>query len=213
MDTVPHAGDRSARFWDRTADKYARRPMADDAAYRHKLEQTQKRLRPGMHRLETGCGTGSTAIEQAAHVERIHATDFSQRMIEIGRDKARAAGVDTIEVETASLADVASRGHRYDAVLALSVLHLVEDLDGALADIHELVRPGGLFVSNTGCLADGMNWLRPILAVGRWFGKVPPVLVLHRADLLQRMQDVGFEVEYEYRTGSGRVVFLVARRQ
>lgn len=202
-----------ARFWDNIADKYARSPVRDESAYRHKLAATQERLRPDMQVLEVGCGTGSTAIEHAPHVQRVHATDLSSRMVEIGREKARAAGVNNIEFERASLNELAARGIGYDAVLALSVLHLVDDLDEALAAIHDLLEPGGLFVSNTSCLADGMNWLRPLLAVGRWFGKVPPVLFLHRADLIQRMGDVGFDVEAEYRPGSGRVVFLIARRR
>lgn len=202
-----------AKFWNRIADKYARSPVSDEAAYRTKLDETQKRLRPDMQLLEVGCGTGSTAIEHAPHVEHIHATDLSPRMIEIGRDKAREAGVANIEFEAASLAEVAARGTRYDAVLALSVLHLVDDLDEALASIHDLLEPGGLFVSNTACLADGMNWLRPILAVGRWIGMVPPVLFLGRDQVVGRMQRAGFEIEHQYRPGKkGRVVFLIARR-
>lgn len=201
-----------ARFWDRIADKYARSPVSDEAAYRTKLDETQKRLSAGMRVLEVGCGTGSTAIEHAPHVDRIHATDFSPRMIEIAGEKARAAGVDNIDFEVASLAEVAARDTRYDAVLALSVLHLVDDLDAALASIHALLEPGGLFVSNTACLADGMNWLRPIVAVGRWIGKLPPVSFFGRDALVERMQRAGFEIHHEYRPGKGRVVFLIARR-
>ena len=201
-----------ARFWDRIADKYARSPVGDEAAYRRKLDETQQRLAPGMRVLEVGCGTGSTAIEHAPHVQHIHATDLSPRMIEIGREKARKAGAANIDFEAASLAEVAARGTRYDAVLALSLLHLVDDLDEALASIHGLLEPGGLFVSNTACLADGMNWLRPVLAVGRWIGKVPPVCFLGGDGLVEHVQRTGFEIEHEYRPGKGRVVFLIARR-
>ncbi|MBY6204841.1 class I SAM-dependent methyltransferase [Halomonas denitrificans] len=203
-----------ARFWDRIADKYARSPVGDEAAYRNKLAETRKRLAPDMRVLEVGCGTGSTAIEHASHVDRIHATDLSPRMIEIAREKAGRLGVTNIDFEAASLAEVAGRGRRYDAVLALSLLHLVDDLDEALASIRDLVEPGGLFVSNTTCLGDGMNWLRPILAVGRWIGKVPPVAFLRTHDLVRRVRASGFEIEHEYRpaSGKGRVVFLIARR-
>ncbi len=200
-----------AKFWDRIADKYAGSPVSDEAAYRRKLDETQKRLASDMQVLEVGCGTGSTAIEHASHVDRIHATDLSPRMIEIGREKARKAGAANIDFEAASLAEVAARGTRYDAVLALSVLHLVDDLDEALASIHGLLEPGGLFVSNTACLADGMNWLRPVLAVGRWIGMVPPVRFLGGDALVERVQRTGFEIEHEYRPNR-RVVFLIARR-
>lgn len=201
-----------ARFWDRIADKYARRPIDDEAAYRRKLDATRERLRPDMRVLEVGCGTGSTAIEHAPYVQRIHATDLSTRMIEIGRQRARDAGVDSIDFEAASLDDLAARDVRYDAVLALSLLHLLPDLDDALDAIHGLLVPGGLFVSNTACLADGMNWLRPIVTVGRWIGKIPPVSFFGRDHVIQSMERHGFEIEHEYRPGKGRVVFVIARR-
>ena len=202
----------AAGFWNRIADKYANTSLRDEAAYHRKLGETQQRLRSDMRVLEVGCGTGSTAIEHAPHVERILATDFSERMIEIGRERAREAGATNIDFDVVPLAEIATRGERYDAVLALSLLHLVDDLDQALASIRELLEPGGLFVSNTAFLADGMNWLRPIVTLGRWIGKVPPVSFLRRDHLVARMQQTGFEIEYECRPGKGRVVFLIARR-
>ena len=54
-------GDES-RFWDRHAAGYARRPVADEASYQHKLSVTRRHLRPEMRLLEVGCGTGTTAI-------------------------------------------------------------------------------------------------------------------------------------------------------
>jgi ubiquinone/menaquinone biosynthesis C-methylase UbiE len=204
-----------ARFWDRIADRYSRSKISDEAAYRAKLDETQQRLRPDMRLLEVGCGTGSTALEHAPHVGRIHATDLSSRMIEIATEKADKAGIDNIDFERASLADIAGRPTRYDAVLALSLLHLLDDLDEALASIHGLLEPGGLFVSNTACLADGMGWLRPVLAVGRWTGKLPSVAFLRRNTLVEHMEQAGFEIEHEYQPDArmGRVVFLIARKR
>ena len=52
-------------FWDRLAKRYARMPVADQAAYETKLEKTRAFLRPDSRVLEFGCGTGSTAILHA----------------------------------------------------------------------------------------------------------------------------------------------------
>lgn len=78
-------------FWEKRADKYSRQPVADEASYQRKLEVTRKYFRPDMEVLEIGCGTGSTAISHAPYVKHIRATDFSSRMIEIAKEKARAA--------------------------------------------------------------------------------------------------------------------------
>jgi len=80
----------SAKFWDRIADRYSRKPVADEAAYQKKLQVTREYLRPDMEVLEFGCGTGSTAIVHAPCVKQIRAIDVSAKMIEIARHKADA---------------------------------------------------------------------------------------------------------------------------
>jgi ubiquinone/menaquinone biosynthesis C-methylase UbiE len=82
----------AARFWDKVAERYARRPVDDEAAYQHKLQVTRDYLTPGMTVLEFGCGTGTTALAHAPFVKRILATDVSPKMIEIARRKADAGG-------------------------------------------------------------------------------------------------------------------------
>jgi ubiquinone/menaquinone biosynthesis C-methylase UbiE len=75
--------DRSARFWDRIAKRYARRPVTDEAAYQKKLQVTREYFNSESEVLEFGCGTGSTAIAHAPHVNHIHAIDISSKMIKI----------------------------------------------------------------------------------------------------------------------------------
>ena len=57
--------NQSAKFWDKIAERYSRRPIADEAAYHRKLQVTREYFHPDMQVLEFGCGTGSTAIEHA----------------------------------------------------------------------------------------------------------------------------------------------------
>ena len=88
--------DREAKFWDKVADRYSRRPISDEATYTRKLEVTRDYLQSHMDVLEIGCGTGTTAIAHAPYVKHILATDLSPRMIEIATEKAKAAGIDTV---------------------------------------------------------------------------------------------------------------------
>ena len=74
-----------ARFWDKRAEKYAQRPVADQAAYEKKLEITRRYFNPDSVVLEIGCGTGSTALAHAPYVGHILATDISPNMIGIAR--------------------------------------------------------------------------------------------------------------------------------
>lgn len=79
----------STKFWDKIADKYSKQPIADEESYQKKLKVTQEYLKLNMKVLEFGCGTGSTAIIHAPHVQQIRAIDISQNMISIAKKKLK----------------------------------------------------------------------------------------------------------------------------
>ena len=93
--------------------------------------------------LEVGCGMGQfaerVARETAAHVV---ATDLSPRMVELAAER----GLD------ARLADVHALPFgdgEFDCVVANAMLYHVADLEGALAEIHRVLEPGGRLVATT----------------------------------------------------------------
>ena len=47
----------SAKFWDRIAERYAKKPVADEATYQKKLAISRDYFRPEMELFEFGCGT------------------------------------------------------------------------------------------------------------------------------------------------------------
>lgn len=201
-----------ARFWDKIAPRYAARPVSNPEAYARKLALTRAHLRPDMTVLELGCGTGSTALAHAPHVARIVATDISEAMLAIARTRAREAGIDTVEFRQATPETAGADGTRYDVVLALSLLHLLPDLDSALARIRDLLPPGGLLVSNTACLAEGMAWFGAIAPLGRALGLIPYVNILSARALLAALDRAGFEIVEDFRPDR-RTLFLIARRR
>ena len=202
---------RSKKFWDRIAKRYAKKPVGNEAAYQKKLAKTREHFRPGMEVLEIGCGTGSTAIAHAPYVGHIRATDISDKMIEIARGKAAAAGVRNVTFEALAVEDLDVASESVDAVLALSLLHLVEDREAVIARIHDMLRPGGIFVSNTVCLGDNMKWFRFVGPVGRWLGVFPLVRIIARSELEASLESAGFTIEHAWQPDK-TVVFIIARK-
>ena len=202
----------SARFWDRIADRYARKPIADEEAYRTKLRVTREYLRPDMEVLEFGCGTGSTALTHAPFVKRILATDISPRMIEIARGKAAASHIDNVEFRPGAIDHFSAPDGSFDAVLGLSILHLLEDRDAVLAKVHRLLKPGGLFVSSTACLGDTMGYFKLIAPIGKALGLIPLVKVFTEADLRDALTRRGLEIDHRWQPGKGKSVFIVAKK-
>lgn len=203
---------KSARFWDKIADRYSRQPISDEAAYQKKLELTRQYLRPDMKIMEFGCGTGGTAIAHAPNVQHVLATDISPRMIEIARDKAATGGVENVTFEVATIEALEATDGSFDAVLGLSILHLLEDKEAAIAKVHKLLKSGGVFVSSTVCLGDTMRWFRFIGPIGKALGLMPLVQVFTRKELEDSLVAAGFELDYVWQPNEGRVDFIVARK-
>lgn len=203
----PH---REARFWNRIAKRYARQPVADEAAYQRKLAVTREYLRPDMEALELGCGTGSTALAHAPYVGQLLATDLSEAMIAIARHKAAEAGVDNLHFQVAA-ADQVEPDRPLDAVLALSLLHLLDDRDALIARVRGLLKPGGLFITSTACLGDFARWFGPLGAVGHALGLLPRVRIFTRQELEDSLKRAGFAIEHAWQPSARSAVFIVAR--
>ena len=201
----------SPHFWNKIAEKYAASPVADEASYQRKLETTRRYFRPGARLFEFGCGTGSTALAHAPHVAHIDATDISEEMIRIARHKAAMAGVGNISFEVASIEAVDVTDGSYDGVLAMSILHLVEDRDAAIAKAWGMLKPGGFFASSTVCLDDRMWWLRALLPVMRLVGRAPRTVKFFTSkDLLRRLTAAGFRIDHQWQPAPGKALFVVA---
>lgn len=185
----------TAAFWDGIADRYARRPIKDVVAYEHTLERTRAQLARTDRVLEVGCGTGSTALALAPAVGAYVAADLSTRMIEIARSKPQAAETANLSFRVAALGDAPlDEGAPYDAVLAFSLLHLLDDMPAGLARIHGLLKPGGTFVSKTICLADfGRIW-RVVIPAMRLVGLAPKVAFVSIDEVDRAIREAGFEI-------------------
>ncbi|MFQ6546480.1 class I SAM-dependent methyltransferase [Aestuariibius sp. 2305UL40-4] len=205
-------------FWDRKAQRYATSPIADMRAYKYTLERTQSHLRADDRVLELGCGTGMTAAHLAPGVGEYVATDMSGEMAKIAQARADEAGLTNMTVRTGGVQDIVFDGGRYDAVLAFNLLHLLDDLPGALAGISRLLRPGGLFISKTICLPDRgfplkLTLMRAILPLMQLAGQAPHVRITKIRELEREIFHAGFEIiETGNHPANPPSRFIVARR-
>lgn len=202
----------SAKFWDRMARRYSKQPIKDEASYQEKLRRTRQYLGPALEVVEIGCGTGSTAIAHAPHVKHVLATDVSSAMIDIARDKANDAGANNVTFEVASVDQTKLADESVDVVLALNVLHLLEDHEQALERIYTALKPNGVFISSTACLGDMSRALRFFLPLGKTLRLLPHISFFTRTQLEQNLDGAGFDVEDAWQPGEGKAVFIVARK-
>jgi SAM-dependent methyltransferase len=170
---------KDAKFWDRFAEGYSKRAIADEESYQKKLQITREYFKPDSAVLEFGCGTGETALLHAPLVQHIHGIDFSSKMIEIAKEKATSHNVKNVDFETMGIDTLSVPDESYDIVLGLNVLHLVSNKDEVVSKVHSLLKPGGYFVSSSACIGDmggvATSIFRCIGPVGNLFGLLPTV--------------------------------------
>jgi len=200
----------SKQFWDDSAEKYVKSPIKDQATYQQKLDITREYLTPQSQVLEFGCGSGGTAILHAPYVQHIVATDISDNMITIAQQKVDEAGIENIRFQQGTLEDIHNSDQSFDMVLGLNVLHLLEDVDGAIEKVHQLLKTDGVFVSSTSLIGEVNIIFRWLISAMQFVGFAPYVSRFTRQQLIAKLQKAGFSIEREWQT-SHESVFIVCR--
>ncbi|MEM1148306.1 MAG: class I SAM-dependent methyltransferase [Pseudomonadota bacterium] len=203
-----------AKFWDRIADKYARQPISNQKAYEIKLDLTREYFTPQSNVLEFGCGTGSTAILHAPYVAHIHAIDVSSEMIRIARSKLAPEGIENVTFDVADMDAYETEPARFDAVLGLNILHLLDNRMAAMGRVYEALKPGGYFVSSTMCLREKWYFrlMEPFFPVMHTIGQWPRVRRFKAERLQQDVESIGFKTVHYWQPGNGPVLFLVGQK-
>lgn len=204
-----------AKFWDGTARKYAKSKISDMPGYRRSVARTRDYLQAEDHVLELGCGTGSTALQHAPHVQHITGTDISNEMIAIANEKALSDGPINAEFVVAEADNLPFADQSFDAVMAHNLYHLVTDVDDALAAAHRVVKKNGIFISKTPCLGEMNSVMRNmVLPIMRRFFGVPTLHTFSIDEHKAAIMRAGFEieeVEYHGTKDKDTRPFIVAR--
>lgn len=179
---APMAGhdDTSTRSWDAIADDWI--AHADTNDYRNVFLMPRMLRMLGDVRnkavLDLGCGEGGYARELSRRGARVTAVDGSARLIEAARQRARAEAVDLACVVANANALAGLEPEAFDIVAAAMSLMDVEDYDGAIREVHRVVRRGGellMSITHPCFSAPVSRWLRgpagqrECFAVDRYF--------------------------------------------
>ncbi len=107
-------------------------------------------LNEGERVLDVGCGWGSFAIHAARnHGVRVLGVTLSERQVELGRERAREAGVDgLVELRVADYRELA--GEQFDAISSIGMVEHVgeERIDLYMRTLRDLLRPGGRLLNH-----------------------------------------------------------------
>jgi len=182
------------KLWNKVAKKYAKRPIKNISAYNETMERTKDHLAEGDNVLEVGCGTGSTALLLAGSVKQITATDISSNMIDIGSNKAKDQQVENVDFIQSTLFDDTLDKGSFDVILAFNFLYLLEDTSSAIRRMNEFLKPGGLFISKTMCVAEHSRLFRVLLYTMEKLGIAPYVKFFKIRELEEFITNENFQI-------------------
>ena len=102
----------------------------------------------GRRILDAGCGGGYLSILLAKAEGMVTGIDFSEKQIAFAKQKAVAAGipVDFIHGNITNMDKIS--GNTFDAVVSVTVLSNVPDIENAFIEIARVSKPGGCFLFN-----------------------------------------------------------------
>lgn len=200
-------------FWDKAAEKYAKKDIKDKETYEATLNRVRHYLRPEHEVLELGCGSGMTSLLLADQVKSILATDLSSKMIGIGQKNAVDQGVKNVCFQQSGVFYAPPEGQTFDVIMAFNLLHLIEDMPGAIRHLANLTKPGGLMITKSACLSESFNLWKPAISFMRMLGVAPYVRFMKVTELEASFKDAGFAlVERENYPAKPVNRFLVARK-
>jgi demethylmenaquinone methyltransferase / 2-methoxy-6-polyprenyl-1,4-benzoquinol methylase len=139
-------------MFDRIAGLYDRMNTVMTAGLHHAWRRRAADLAlvgPGGRALDVATGTGDLALELARRVApggEVVGSDFSEKMLELARAKARSSGQTEVRFEPANALSLPHQDGEFDAATVGFGARNFSDLEQGLREMARVVRPGGRVV-------------------------------------------------------------------
>ena len=116
------------------------RPVGEQAIARMRVEANSRVL-------DVGCGSGwaTRLLADYAFDGRVTGIDISDEMVELARDSS--AGYKNVDFKVASAEQLPFETSEFTHAFSMESLYYYRNIPKALAEIHRVMKPGGLFVA------------------------------------------------------------------
>jgi len=148
--------NKAQRFWDKKAKKYDDSERQFEPVFNEVIAKTKKYLDSNDNVLDFGCATGTKSLNLASAVKHIHGLDISDEMVKEAIKKTHEANIMNCSFSQGTIFKDDLVKASFDKIISYSVIHLLEDSEKEIQRIHELLKPGGLFISTIACFKDKM---------------------------------------------------------
>jgi SAM-dependent methyltransferase len=137
--------------------------------------------------LDVGCGQGLAfaLLQQHFAAREIVGVDIDPRMLALARAAAQRANV-PVAVQACSVTRLDLPDASVDGVLCHQLIHHVANQQGALRELHRVLKPGGYLLLSESCEAFIRTW------TVRWFFRHPEGVQRPAEGYLKLVREAGF---------------------
>jgi len=171
--------NKTQKFWDKQAKRFDDSEKQFEPASQELIARTKEYLNANDNVLDFGCATGTKTLELADGIKHIHGLDISAEMISEAIKKKNKVNVTNVSFSQGTIFNDDLEKASFEKIIAYAIIHLLEDSDKVIQRIHELLKPGGLFISTTACFKDKMDFKTRLEFTTYFFMKRLGIFPLH----------------------------------
>ncbi len=150
--------NKAQDFWDKHAKRFDDSQIQFETASKEIISRTKEYLNANDNVLDFGCATGTKTLELASGIKHIHGLDISAEMISEAIRKKNKTNFTNVSFSQGTIFNDDLEKASFEKIIAFSIIHLLEDCEKVIQRIYELLKPGGLLISETACFNDRMNF-------------------------------------------------------
>jgi len=152
--------------------------------------------------LDLGCGSGVFTILLSQLAADVVAVDGSKDMLVLCKSKIEKLGLSNVRLIETDIKDLFKHSfEKFDLVLCSSVLEYLDDIDGSIQLINDLLNPGGHFIFSIPNRTSFYRKLEPLVyrlsGRPRYFGYIKQLF--SQTEIKEKLYKCGFEMlTHEY---------------
>lgn len=127
------------------------------SSYKNMYEKIIERINKSNDLLEMASGTGDVSIAISNHVNNIVAIDFAENMVNIASKKAKEKKANNIKFKIGNCCSLKFRDKSFDTIICSNALHLINEPELALKEMHRVLRDEGEIIVPTFCHGENIK--------------------------------------------------------